>query len=137
LHAAVIDTGVFVAMERERRPLSTVALAAPMQLHALASISVAELLFGVERADTEERRRRRSDVVAAILAAIPVVPLDVEVARTVARIWAELESTGNRIGSYDLIVAATALVNGYDVLTLNVREFERVPGLTVIRPEWP
>jgi tRNA(fMet)-specific endonuclease VapC len=124
-------------MERERRPLSTVALAAPMQLQTLASISVAELLFGVERADTEERRRRRSDVVAAILAAIPVVPLDVEVARTVARIWAELESTGNRIGSYDLIVAATALVNGYDVLTLNVREFERVPGLTVIRPEWP
>lgn len=101
----------------------------------MASITVAELLFGVERADTEERRRRRSDFATAILAEIPVVPLDIEIARTVARLWAELESTGSRIGSYDLIVAATALVNGYDVLTFNVREFERVPGLTVLRPE--
>lgn len=135
--ARIIDTSVFIALERERRPLSALAFGASAEVHALASITVAELRFGVERADTEDRRRIRSDTVAAILATIPIVPLDVEVAGAMAHLWAELESTGSRIGSYDLIVAATAIVNGYGVLTFNVREFERVPGLAVIRPAWP
>lgn len=34
-----------------------------------------------------------------------------------------------------MIVAATAIAHGYDVFTLNVREFERVPGLIVTRPD--
>jgi len=39
--------------------------------------------------------------------------------------------------SCDLLIAATALAHGYDVLTENVREFGRVPLLGVRRPTWP
>jgi tRNA(fMet)-specific endonuclease VapC len=40
------------------------------------------------------------------------------------------------IGLHDIEVAATALTHGYGVLTDNVRDFERVPGLIVRQPVW-
>jgi predicted nucleic acid-binding protein len=97
----------------------------------LASITVAELLVGAEKADSVARRHRLA-FVGTIVAAFPVLPLDVPV----ARLWAALEAVGGRIGPYDMVVAATALAHGYDVLTFNIREFARVPGLTVHRPDW-
>ena len=43
---------------------------------------------------------------------------------------------GQIIGHNDLIIASTALANDYDLLTDNVREFQRVPGLTMRQPVW-
>lgn len=132
----MIDASVFIELERSGRSLSNLTGGAPAERFAIASITATELLFGVERANTPERWRRRSEFVEAVLASIPVFPLDFVIARTQARVWAELEVTGGRIGPYDLVVAATALVQGYDVLTFNTSEFERIPGLAVRRPEW-
>lgn len=70
-----------------------------------------------------------------VLSSLRVFSLDVGVARVHAHLWAHLEGSGQRIGPYDMIVAATAIAHGYDVFTLNVREFERVPGLIVTRPD--
>lgn len=40
------------------------------------------------------------------------------------------------VGVHDLIIAATAVAQGYAVLTDNVREFRHVPGLVVRQPAW-
>ena len=48
----------------------------------------------------------------------------------------QLSRTGQMIGANDLLIAATALTYGYDVMTHNVRDFEKVPGLDVRRPDW-
>jgi tRNA(fMet)-specific endonuclease VapC len=62
---------------------------------------------------------------------MPVLPFTLSTAEHHARIWAALSQRGTPIGPYDLIVAATALEFGYEVATLNRREFERVTGLVV------
>lgn len=134
--ARLIDTSVFVAAERGGLPLGVMVADAPDEPFALASITVAELLVGAEKADSADRRRHRLAFVDAVGAAFPVLPLDVSVAEALARLWAGLDAVGGRIGPYDMVVAATALVHGYDVLTFNVREFARVPGLVVRRPDW-
>ena len=125
--ARLIDASVFIELKRQGCPLGDTVAEALNVPFALASITAAELLFGVERADTSERRRR-SEFVETMLAELQVVPLDLAIARTHARLWAQLESNGARISPYDLIVAATAVARGYSVLTFNVREFERVPN---------
>jgi predicted nucleic acid-binding protein len=51
-----------------------------------------------------------------------------------ARLWAELESTGQMIGTHDLILAATAIQTGNAVATFNQRHFAVVKGLNVIEP---
>jgi predicted nucleic acid-binding protein len=65
---------------------------------------------------------------------LPILPYTGQTARIHAILWAELESSGQMIGDYDLIVAATALERGNDVATFNKRHFAVVKGLNVIVP---
>ena len=103
---------------------------------ALAAITAAELFIGIERADSPQRRLGREQVVGSLLAALPVLPFDLPTARVHARLWATLLAAGQIIGPYDLLIAATALAGGHSLLTDNLREFRRVPGLDVQQPRW-
>ncbi|MBI3977029.1 MAG: hypothetical protein HY331_02475 [Chloroflexi bacterium] len=47
-----------------------------------------------------------------------------------------LAATGQPVGAHDLLIGAAALAHGYTVLTENVRDFRRIPGLTVRQPNW-
>ena len=125
----LIDTSVLVAIERAGAggPVGELADEATF----LAAITASELLHGVHRAGSATRRERRQRFVDGILEAVAVLPFDLEAARVHARIWADLASGGRLIGAHDLLIAATALANGYGVLTANQRDFDRVDGLAV------
>jgi predicted nucleic acid-binding protein len=73
----------------------------------------------------------RSAFVEAVLEQFPLLAIDVAAARAHARIWADLASAGLRIGPHDLWLAASCIAHGHTMVTANVREFERVPGLTI------
>src|SRR2546423_1449813 len=75
---------------------------------------------------------RNGALVAQLLAAIEPVPITEGVARVHAEMWAQLEATGSMIGAHDLWIGATAVAHGMALATTNQREFERVPGLTVL-----
>jgi tRNA(fMet)-specific endonuclease VapC len=62
---------------------------------------------------------------------IPVQPLDTAVADHYGRIRSELERAGSPIGAYDLLIAAHALSLDLTLVTNNLREFARIPGLRV------
>ena len=95
-------------------------------------VTVSELLIGVHRANTEERRQRRSAFVEAVISGVGVLDFTIESARVHAEIYADLAKKGQMIGAHDLIIAATARHHGLSILTDNVDEFSRVPGLQVI-----
>lgn len=129
----IVDTSFLVALERE----GIVELSSLLgEDSAVASITVSELFVGVYRSAPSERRNQREAFVESIVDRWPVLPLDVRVARVHARLGTELQQRGQRIGAHDLIIAATALAHNYDVLTHNLREFQRVPGLTVRSIDW-
>lgn len=128
----ILDSSVLIHLERRRAPADF----SRWEQHGdayLSAVTASELLVGVHRADTEARRARRSAFVEAILARIPLLPFDAAAARMHARIYATLAREGRLIGAHDLLIAATALSNGFPVLTGNVDEFERVVGLEVLR----
>lgn len=92
------------------------------------SIVVAcELRFGAAKKQSETLSRR----VEQLLSAIPVLPLESGVDEEYAEIRRYLEMTGQPIGPNDLLIAAHARALGMVLVTDNVREFERVPGLRV------
>jgi len=129
----ILDTAVLIAAERGRfdmpgflAELSARPGSVPV---AVAAISASELLHGVERASDPANRQRRSEFVEGVLANVPVIPFGLAEARTHARIWAVLASAGTPIGTHDLQIAATALLAGSAVATLNREEFSRVAGL--------
>jgi tRNA(fMet)-specific endonuclease VapC len=125
----LIDTSVCVAWERgDLNQGDLVRLAAGEEL-ALSAITASELLHGVHRADTAQRRGRRQRFVDSVLAALPVLPIDLEVSRVHSQIWADLRARGEIIGAHDLLIAATALTRSFALATRNEREFRRIVGL--------
>jgi tRNA(fMet)-specific endonuclease VapC len=127
--AVLIDTSVLVSAERRGRALDQ---AIGDRDRAISVITASELLHGVHRARTSATRARRAAFVEHVISAIEPLPVTTAIARAHAEIWAELESSGNPIGAHDLWIAATALSHGMDVATANARDFERVPGLSVV-----
>ena len=128
----ILDTSVLIADERGTfdMPGFLGRFSSPQPL--IAAITASELLHGVERAADPVRRARRQQHVEQILASVMVQPFDLTLARCHARIWADLEVRGLMIGAHDLQIAATALASAHEVATLNVKEFQRVPGLRVV-----
>ena len=84
----------------------------------------------------DEQRARRQRFIDETTALLDVLPFDLMTATIHASITAELFRTGQPIGTADAMIAATALYHGYAVLTENVSEFQRVPGLEVRKPDW-
>jgi tRNA(fMet)-specific endonuclease VapC len=100
---------------------------------AISAMSAGELLHGCWRADSPARRARREEFVDAVLAALPVVALTLPIMRVFAEIDARLRAAGSKLPTSDLLIAATALYRGDEVVTGNVRHFDRIPGLTVLQ----
>lgn len=127
----LIDTNVFIDYERNLIDLDSKLNSHIDEDFYISAITVSELLHGVWRAKNESIKNRRSVFVEAIIEQFPVLDMNTTVARIHSQIWAELLSKGQMIGPYDLWIAATALANDLTVITSNLKEFERVPGLSV------
>jgi predicted nucleic acid-binding protein len=127
----VVDTSVFILWERRGRSVES-RLAELDQPGFISVASASELLVGVHRADTSERRDARSRFVEAILNRFPILGIELQVARIHAELSAKLTQKGTTIGYQDLWIAATALNYDYAVMTTNAREFSRIQDLEVI-----
>lgn len=69
--------------------------------------------------------------VEAVLEQFAILEIDSVIARAHARISAGLAASGTLIGPHDLWLAASCIAHGLTIVTSNVREFERVPGLDI------
>lgn len=131
----MIDSSVMIDLERKGLSLASVRQDDD-EPWAMSAVTVSEFLFGLHRAQTSEQRSRRQEFLDNALAQLPVVPFDLKAAEVHASIWSQLVASGQTIGVHDFIIAATALAHDFEVMTLNVREFSRVPGLDVRQPDW-
>lgn len=127
----LIDTSVLVASERGKISLTTLLATRREEDCFISAITASELLHGVHRSPDMAVRTRRSVLVDLVLDSLPILPVDLSIARVHAQLWAELAQRGTPIGTHDLWLAASAVTHGLPIATLNVREFERVPGLKV------
>src|SRR2546423_15019720 len=131
--AIILDADVIIRGEKGSFELKAWLSKHSDERFEVAAITVAELWHGVERA-TAPHKNKRLHYLRALLAVLPILPYTEQTAYEHARIWAKLEAAGKMAGSYDLIVAATALERGSQVATFNRRHFDSIKGLTVIEP---
>jgi predicted nucleic acid-binding protein len=129
----LIDSSVLIAAERGQVDVASRTKGREDEPFFVSVVSASELLHGVWRAEEPGRRAKRQAFVEDILRKLPILPVDLSVARTHAHIWADLQARGKLIGCHDLWLAATSFTHGLTLVTRNLREFERVPGLSVER----
>jgi tRNA(fMet)-specific endonuclease VapC len=124
----VLDTNTCIyALKREGRVVERLRKHTPDDL-AITIITVAELWFGASKSARPADTRREMD---AFLEPLELLPFDREAAEAYARSRLALERTGRPIGERDLLIASIALARGLAVVTHNVSEFGRVPGLRI------
>jgi predicted nucleic acid-binding protein len=131
--AFLIAADLIIEAERKRLDLDGWLRAHPDDEVRVASITVAELWRSAEQA-SGAHREKRAKFLERVLEVFEVVPYGEKAAIEHARLWALLESTGQRIAMQDLILAATALDCGATLVTFNTRRFSVVPGLAVVAP---
>jgi predicted nucleic acid-binding protein len=108
--------------------------AVPREDQYISAVSVGELYHGAFRSASASRHL--ANIEEMVLPTVTVLPFDTGVARTYGEIRAELEAQGTPLAEADLQIAATARFHALELVTGNIRHFERVPGLVANRVLW-
>ena len=93
---------------------------------AISSVTLMELLYGAEKSSAPAKNIHSIETFAARLT---VLDYDSPAAQHTGQIRAELAKAGQPIGPYDQMIAGHSRSLGLILVSNNVREFERVPGL--------
>ncbi len=99
----------------------------PLGALGVSSITASELAYGVAKSGSERNRHS----LEKFLAPLEVMAFDREAMWTYGTLRAALERKGRPIGTMDTLIAAHALALGVTLVTNDVGEFGRVPGLKV------
>jgi tRNA(fMet)-specific endonuclease VapC len=125
----LLDTNACIALLNGRPP------AVRQRLHdvlesgehvVVSSIAVFELWYGVAKSTRVDANTER---LALFLGQFDTVSFAAEDAHVAGVIRARLEQSGTPIGAYDTLIAGQAVRHGMILVTANLAEFKRVPGL--------
>jgi tRNA(fMet)-specific endonuclease VapC len=125
----MLDTNVCIYLIKEHPPSILERFAS----HAVGDIGIsvitlAELEYGVSKSSRPARNREALD---QFIAPLELASFDRRATAAYGKLRSTLEKKGQSIGSMDLLIAAHALSLDVRLITRNVREFGRVPGLSV------
>ncbi len=131
----VLDSSIIIEAERKGQTveqlLEYVKESAGEVEILICSVTVAELVHGVYRANTLDIRDRRRAFIDELKRNVPVHPVTEVTAEIIGRISGEHAAKGIKIPFDDLAIGAAALEQGYALATLNLRHFQMIPGLVV------
>jgi tRNA(fMet)-specific endonuclease VapC len=122
----LLDTNLCIRVIRDRPAGLRPRFNAEADALCISDVILYELLYGAEKSARPSANRQ---VVERFAARLSVLPFDSDAASHTAEIRASLERQGMPIGAYDLMIAGQARSRGLVVITGNVGEFGRVPGL--------
>lgn len=122
----LLDTNIVSDLVRHPQGRIALRIAEVGEAQVCTSIIVAaELRYGA----TKKGSPRLTAQVEAVLGALDVLPFDSPADSAYGVLRAQLEMAGQPIGGNDLLIAAQAIALGHTIVTMNEREFARVPEL--------
>lgn len=125
----LLDSNILIDISRHKLNIAyELLMNSDASLFKVPAVVKAELLLGAEKSSRREEERFR---VETLLLPFEIVPFDDSCAIQYAKIRADLERKGMTIGSNDYLIAATALAHSAILVTNNVDEFKRIPGLSI------
>jgi len=92
----------------------------------ISIVTLAELIYGAEKS---ARPHQNLTAVKQFCERLDVLPFAERAATHYGQLWAELERAGQPIGTHDMMIGGHARSEGLTVVTNNLREFQRMPGL--------
>jgi len=125
----ILETTFLIDLERELQRREEGPAHRFLQAHDRERVCITWTIAGELAAGAGDHERARWE---AVMAGFEVLPCGVEVAWAYARAYRHLRANGTLIGANDLWIAATARAHDQAVVTRNVRDYNRVPGVRVL-----
>jgi len=128
------DTCIWVEIERGTLALADVARMTGNLPVFLTPPVLAELEYGVHRATTDAQRIRRMNAMM-IVRRKPCLTMDRKTAEIYGSLSAMLDNAGKpaTYRTHDVWIAAIAIQHHYAILTRNIKDFEDIPGVDLLR----
>ena len=125
----MLDTNICIYIIKQKpKPVLERFAAFPVGDLGISVITLAELEYGASKSSEPTRNR---EALEQFVSPLEIAAFDRQATSVYGKIRALLETRGRPIGSMDLLIAAHALSLNVRLVTNNVREFKRVPGLRV------
>ena len=124
----MLDTNILIYAIKNRPKRIREAFKQHSDYLSMSSVTLGELIYGAERS---ARVTRNLQAIEGLAARMDVIPFDYQAATHFGQVRAELSKKGKPIAPYDSMIAGHARALGLILVTNNVREFKRVPGLRV------
>lgn len=124
----MLDTNILIYAIKNRPKKIREAFKKYSDYLAMSTVTLGELIYGAEK--SAQAVLNLADI-EALAARLDVIPFDSDAAIHFGQVRAELSKSGKIIGPYDLMIAGHARSRALILVTNNVREFKRVPGLRV------
>jgi tRNA(fMet)-specific endonuclease VapC len=123
----LLDTNICIYLIK-KKPVTVLKKFQTFQINDLgiSAITLAELEFGVYNSSHEEQNQQ---ALSQFISPLEIVPFDDRAADEYGRLRAYLKRRGFLIGAMDMLIAAQAKSLSMPLITNNVREFKKIPGL--------
>lgn len=126
----MLDTNICIYILRDR-PIALLKKLNSAGDISISSIVYAELLFGIEFSP-KKSQQLRSEQLKSFLQHLTIVPWDENAAVHYSQIRARLKKDGILIGNMDMLIGSHARSLSVDLITNNIKEFNRIPGLKIV-----
>jgi tRNA(fMet)-specific endonuclease VapC len=125
----LLDTNICIYIIK-KKPRKVLARLTSLDIRdvGISSITLSELEYGVAKSSHPQQNR---DALNAFLAPLEIASYDQLAAHHYGRIRSLLEKKGLLVGAMDMLIAAHAMGLSTTLVTNNIREFKRIPGLSV------
>jgi tRNA(fMet)-specific endonuclease VapC len=125
----ILDTNTLIYYFKGQGRVAQNFAVIPPQEIAVSTVVLFELQVGIAKSNSPAKRIQQ---VQQLLNQVNLVMFDSDAALAAATIRAQLEQQGTPIGPMDVLIAGTAVSLQATLVTHNVKEFSRVPGLAIV-----
>ena len=121
----VVDTSVFIEFLRAKDKTQTTLYQIPDSTNiCISSVTLYELLMGA----TDESKAKD---VSALTNDLIILSFSESIAKEASLIYHKLRKQNKMIEFRDIFIAATCIINGMPIVTLNKKHFERIKDLKI------
>ncbi|MEA3475390.1 MAG: type II toxin-antitoxin system VapC family toxin [Candidatus Cloacimonadota bacterium] len=123
----LIDTSIVIEYVRKKNKAKTILYELYKSYDELfiSSITVFEIFVGVNIENV--------NLINQLFEGFRILPFDLTIAKIASQVYNELKSQNKIIEFRDIFIAATAIGNSLSVVTLNTKDFERIPNLEILK----
>ncbi len=124
----MLDTDICIYINKNHPPKLQERFNRLAEQLCISTITLGELYFGAEKS---ERRIENLQALERFIGRLSVLPFSIKAAEHYGQLRVEVQQAGKPIGGNDILIGAHARAEGLTLVTNNMREFGRMPGLRV------